>query len=157
MCVDFRNVCTYFLTHALFNSNACVYFAMYVRLLLMFALCFKRFCVFLPYIYAGFRTNMCVFQTYTSHFPRKHCYIPAHASVLRCMCFFSECSRCVSNVIVCSDLTHSLVFGHICDFLKCVHHNSHACVVFFSTCVHFVTYVLVWLTFVLCFKRICLY
>ena len=67
---------------------------------------------------------MCVFQTYTSHFQ-------THASILRCMCVFCLCLRCVSNVFVCSNLTYTQIFGQICVYFRRIHQIFHASTVIF--------------------------
>jgi hypothetical protein len=123
----------------------------------MLALCFQRLCVFGPDTYASFRTKMFVCLAYTSKLLRMRCIIQAHASNLWCFCFFNRWKRCVSNVYVCSDRTHTLVFGQRCLFVLRIHHNWYACVFIFrlirriydvgvsfaNVCVVFLTYMCV--------------
>ena len=74
---------------------------------------------------------MFVSLAYTSKLLRMRCIFLAHASNLWCLCFFNRCYRCVSNVYVCSDLTHTQVFGQRCLFVLCIHQHWYACVVLF--------------------------
>ncbi len=75
---------------------------------------------------------MSFYHTYTLQLTRMRHLIQAQASSLWCMCFLSKCLRWVSNVYVCYDQTHTLVFGQRCVFILRIHRNWYACVLLFK-------------------------
>ena len=76
-------------------------------------------------------THVGVFLTLAHVFERMHGIYLAYASILWCISLFCWHLRSVSNVFVCSDLTHMQVFGQRCLFVLRIHQNWYACVVLF--------------------------
>jgi hypothetical protein len=79
---------------------------------------------------------MSFYHTCTLQLTRMRYLIQAQASSLWCMCFLSKCLRWVSNVYVCYDQTHTLVFGQRCVFILRIHRNWYACVLLFKHMCH---------------------